>query len=131
MNNIVKKGDNKLISLFHNPGSLDLNSPFEQEILLIDTYIAGTSYVPGFDTIEPLLQDDDLLDFFREADNSEDEYAVLIQDKYGNKLGYLPAKENLIIARLMDAGKYLFGKITRKRKHGSWNFIEIKVYLKD
>ena len=38
-------------------------------------------------------------------------------------------KRKLLFARLMDAGKLLFGKITSKEKKGSWIKIDIKVFL--
>jgi hypothetical protein len=40
-------------------------------------------------------------------------------------------KDNLIFARLMDAGKLLFGRISSKEKKGSWVKIDIKVYLQE
>lgn len=131
MSDIIKKDDNQLVNLFHRTDILDFNKPFERDILLFETHIAGTGYVPGFDAIEPLLHVDDKVDFFREVDNKVDEHAIVIQDISGNKLGYLPAKDNLVVARLMDAGKLMFGKITDKKKKGNWNYIEISVYLKD
>lgn len=131
MSDIIKKDDNQLVSLFHTTNSIEISKPFERDILLFETHIAGTGYVPGFDAIEPLLQLDDKVDFFREIDNKVDKYAVVIQDVSGNKLGYLPAKDNLVVARLMDAGKLIFGKIINKKKKGTWNYIEIGVYLKD
>ena len=131
MSNIIKKDDNQLVNFFHKANSFDLNKPFERDILLFETHIAGTGYIPGFDTIEPLLQVGDKVNFFRETDNKVDEYAVVIKDVSDNKLGYLPAKDNLVVARLMDAGKLIFGKIMDKKKKGKWNYIEINVYLKD
>ena len=45
------------------------------------------------------------------------------------KIGYVPKNDNVIFARLMDAGKLLFGRISGKEKKGAWVRIEIKVYL--
>lgn len=131
MSDIIKKEDNQIVSFFHKTSSLEISKPFARDILLFETHIAGTSFVRGFDVLEPMLQLDDKVDFFREIDNKVDEYAVVIQDASGNKLGYLPAKDNLIVARLMDAGKLIFGKIAGKKKKGKWNYIEIDVYLSD
>ena len=39
-------------------------------------------------------------------------YAILVLDEEGRKLGYIPEKDNLVFARLMDAGKYLTAKMT-------------------
>lgn len=131
MGDIIKKDNNQLVNFFHHTDDLGLNKPFERDIFLFDTHIAGTGYVQSFKTIEPLLQLNDEVIFFREIDNKVDEYAVLIQDISGNKLGYIPAKDNLVIARLMDAGKLIFGRIKEKKQKGQWNYISIDVYMKD
>ena len=47
------------------------------------------------------------------------------------KLGYVPEKDNLVFARLMDAGKLLVAKITKIQKRGSFNQISIGIYLVD
>ena len=44
------------------------------------------------------------------------------------KLGYVPEKDNIVFARLMDAGKLLAAKIT---KRGSFTQISIGIYLVD
>lgn len=131
MGDIIKKDNNQLVNFFHHADDLGLNKPFERDIFLFDTHIAGTGHVQNFKTIEPLLQLNDEVIFFREIDNKVDEYAVLIQDISGNKLGYIPAKYNLVIARLMDAGKLIFGRIKEKKQKGQWNYISIDVYMKD
>ncbi|MFR0795755.1 MAG: HIRAN domain-containing protein [Oscillospiraceae bacterium] len=54
---------------------------------------------------------------------------MVIKTVDGVKIGYVPKQDNVIFARLMDAGKLLFGKITSKEKKGSWVKIYIKVFL--
>lgn len=53
----------------------------------------------------------------------------MIKTMDGVKIGYIPRQDNVIFARLMDAGKLLFGKISSKEIIGSWVKIGIKVYL--
>ena len=67
--------------------------------------------------------------YFREPDNRYDKQAIVIKTVDGVKIGYVPKQDNVIFARLMDAGKLLFGKITSKEKKGSWVKIYIKVFL--
>ena len=55
--------------------------------------------------------------------------AIVIKTVDGVKIGYVPKQDNVIFARLMDAGKLLFGRITSKEKKGSWVKIYIKVFL--
>jgi putative transposase len=62
------------------------------------------------------------------ADLSLDK-AIAIRNVDGVKIGYVPQADNVIFARLMDAGKLLFGKITANEMRGSWLRIDIKVFL--
>ena len=131
MGDIIKKENNQLIGLLHSGNGLALGKPFERDIFLLETQIAGTSHVKGFSDLEPLLQEGDKVDLFREPDNKVDKHAVLIHDKDGNKLGYLPQKDNLIISRLMDGGKLIYGKIAWKKQRGTWMQVGVEVWMKD
>ena len=85
----------------------------------------------GIEELEPYLNEDDELDFIREPDNKYDSQAIAITTAYGIKLGYVPREDNKIAARLMDAGKILFGRILMKEKKGSWIKIYVKVFLRE
>ena len=63
--------------------------------------------------------------------NKFDENAILIYTEDRRKLGYIPEKDNLIFARLMDAGKLLAAKIKKIDKKGSFTQISIGIYLVD
>lgn len=56
---------------------------------------------------------------------------TFITTAYGIKLGYVSREDNKIAARLMDAGKILFGRILMKEKKGSWIKIYVKVFLRE
>ena len=130
MGDIVKYDKGGVIGLIHGKGgALTIPKPFERDIFLFDTYIAGTGYTEGLDELEPHMKEGDRLDFFREPDNPYDKEAIVIKNTDGVKIGYVPRKDNVIFARLMDAGKLIFGKITSKQMKGMWLKIEIKVYL--
>ena len=103
--------------------------PFERDIFLFDTYVVGTTHIEGMEELESALQIEDKLSFFREPDNRFDEQAIVIKTRDGVKIGYVPKQDNVVFARLMDAGKLLFGKISSKEIIGSWVKIGIKVYL--
>jgi hypothetical protein len=118
-----------IIGLIHGGGGVTLPKPFEHDIYLFDTYVAGTSYIEGIDELEPFLNIEDKLEFFREPDNAYDPKAIVIKTTDGVKIGYVPEKDNVIFARLMDAGKLLFGRITSKKFNGEWLKIEIKIFL--
>ena len=130
MGDLVKTESNGLIGLMHGKdGGLSIPKPFERDIFLFDTYVAGTTHIEGIEELEPHLNIDDRLEFFREPDNQYDKQAIVIKTADGVKIGYVPQNDNVIFARLMDAGKLLFGKITAKEKKGSWVKLGIKVYL--
>lgn len=121
-----------LVALLHGKaGQENLPKPFERDIFLFDTYVAGTTHIDGMEELEPFLKSGDRLRFFREPGNTHDERAILVKNKDGVKIGYVPRKDNVIFARLMDAGKYLFGEISEKEIVGRWVKLSIKIYLKD
>ena len=119
-----------LVNLLHGKGGdIAVPMPFERDIFLFDTYIAGTSYVNGIEDLEPHITEGEKLNFFREPDNPYDGKAIVIKNADGVKLGYVPKKDNVVFSRLMDAGKLLFGRIASKEWQGSWLKIDIKIYL--
>ncbi len=131
MSDSILPFDPTLLALLNGsfgPGGLVL--PFVQEIFLMECPIAGT-YFCDLKEVEKQLNLSDLLVFKREPDNPHDELAILIFDQTGNKLGYVPRAKNEVIARLMDAGKLLFGKLEAKEWMGSWLRLEVRVYMRD
>lgn len=131
MSNLVKVDASGLMSLMHNNKDIDIPKPFEREIYLFDTHIAGTMHVEGIEEIEPKLAINDKLSFYREPENEYDKKAIVIKTTDGIKIGYVPQMDNLIFSRLMDAGKLLFARIQMKEQRGKWIKIHIKVFLQD
>lgn len=112
-------------------GENGLPLPYVQEIFLMECHIAGTSYRGNIKEIEKELQEKDLLVFKRETDNRYDKLAIVIFDTKGQKLGYVPRDRNEVIARLMDAGKLIFGKLEGKQWKDDWLKADIRVYMRD
>ena len=132
MGDLVKNNSGELVGLLHGKGGeLVVPKPFEKDIFLFDTHVAGTSHIEGIEELEPHLNIDDRLDFFREPDNSYDKEAIVIKTAEGVKIGYVPKQDNVIFARLMDAGKLLFGRISGKEKKGNWVKLDIKVFMRE
>ena len=130
MKDLIELGGDGLLALLHGKnGESLIPKPFERDIFLLDTHVAGTTHIEGIDELEPYLKSGDRLNLFREPDNPYDEFAILIKTMDGVKIGYIPQKDNIIFARLMDAGKLLFGKITKKEKKGNWLRIKIQVFM--
>lgn len=67
MGDIIKNGGNEIVGLIHGKnGELDIPKPFQRDIFLFDTYVAGTIHVDGIEELEPGLNVGDRIDFFRE-----------------------------------------------------------------
>ena len=130
MSELINVEGGGIVGLLHGKGGdLTIPKPFEREIFLFDTHIAGTSYIEGIEDLEPHLNIDEKLEFFREPNNTYDNKAIVIKNADGVKIGYVPKADNVIFSRLMDAGKLLFGRITSKEMAGKWLKIAIKVFL--
>ena len=141
---ILKPDETELVSLLNSDAGITLPLPFEQDIFLYGTEIAGTRYRDNIEELYNGLELGDILALVREPDNPYDEYAIRIDvDADGIPgydlsqldpdlmLGYVPRSINKPFARLMDAGKQLFGRIKEKETRGKWLRIEIGIYLQD
>ena len=130
MNELDKKDPSGLlISKYGGHTDLADFKPYQRDILLFDTIIAGTSHIEGIEELEPHIKIGDRLEFYREPDNAYDAKAIEIRNTDGVKLGYVPKRDNIVFSRLMDAGKILFGKVTEKELQGSWVKVYIEIYL--
>lgn len=130
MSDLVKIDNGDLIEYLMKTGTgLDLPKPFERDIYLFDTYVAGTTHIEGIENIGESLKDDDRLVFYREPENEHDPQAIRIENLKKEKIGYVPHKDNVVFSRLMDAGKVLFAKVVEKEMQGKWLKIKIKIYL--
>ena len=128
-NELVEQKTGELVSAIHQQGVSELLKPLIREIHLFDSFVAGTSYLKDQSVLEE-IQVDDKLKLIRE-DNKFDSNAVMILTEAGKKLGYIPEKDNIVFARLMDAGKLLSAKITKISKRGTFYQISIGIYLVD
>ena len=110
---------------------LSVPIPFQSKIVLIeDARVAGTTHIHGIDAIVARLCDGTALRFEREPGNLVDEWAIRVYAGE-DRIGYVPADCNEILARLMDGGKALSAKLTGKEKLGTWNRLHMEVSLDD
>lgn len=121
-----------LLALFHSrkPGE-KLPMPFQQEIFLFETQVAGTTHIIGIEELAQHLKENEKLFFLREPNNSYDPQAILIETAEKVKIGYVPKADNVIFSRLMDAGKVLFARIITVKKKSKWVQIPIKIFLEE
>ncbi len=131
MEQSLAKIDPALLALIHGAFGKDGRlQPFAREIMLVECHIAGTSY-HAVKEAEPTLTPGAFLVLRREPANPHDPLAIKIFDETGHQLGYVPRAKNEALARLMDAGKLLFGKLEAKQWVGDWLKVEMRIYLRD
>ena len=128
-NELTEVKQNMLSTITSNPLG-ELIKPLQNEILLFDSYIAGTTHIKD-ETVFDDLKEVDKLTLQREPDNRFDENAILVLNEKSQKLGYIPEKDNIVFARLMDAGKYLIARVGDMDTKGSFRKISINIYLVD
>ncbi len=119
----------KLVSLLQKRELGEIIRPLMKEIHLFDTYVAGTSYLEDDSVLEKIRVGDTLS--LRREDNEYDCNAILVLNSEGEKLGYVPMRQNLVFARLMDAGKLLKARISCITQKGSFTQIDIAIYMVD
>ncbi|MCS6935434.1 MAG: HIRAN domain-containing protein [Chitinophagales bacterium] len=110
-------------------GGSAITSPFNRQITVLHTVVAGTSY-RDIHRVEDELYPGIELSMVREPDNEQDGFAVkiLLHDYH---IGYLPRTKNEVIARLMDAGKSFTARVTDFEWEGAWARIEVEVLMND
>ena len=126
MENGLTIGKQNMVSLVTDNPLGDLIKPLSHEILLFDSYVAGTAYIDDETVFEEIKEGDKLV-LKREPENRFDENAILVLDGKKRKIGYIPEKDNVVFARLMDAGKYLIAKIVHIEPKGSFRQINISI----
>lgn len=127
-------GSSELSALqFHMPHLLD--RPFSRDIFLMKTNTAGCGHVIDIEVHLEKMQQGQKLILLREPENPYDKRAILVMD--GDfKLGYVPRKDNGILSRLMDAGKYLYATADSILCDPAgvdfpWEALIISIYMQD
>lgn len=109
--------------------------PFLKDIFLITVHVAGLDYIDNIDEIFPKIKVGDKLGLFREASNEYDKHAILVK-YHGEKIGYVPKKDNYVLSKLMDGGKHLYGVVDsigvdEVYENHKFKFINLKIFLND
>lgn len=129
MNNELILKNTELVAAANSSEISDLIKPLINEIHLFDSYVSGTSRLKD-DSVLKEIKAGDKLKLIREESKFDDNaIALLFED--GRKVGYVPEKDNIVFARLMDAGKLLSAKVDSISVKGSVTQIKIGIYLVD
>lgn len=90
--------------------------------------LAGFQHYAGA-ALFPLMNIGDRLTLHREPDNPYDAKAVRVE-WHGSQIGYAPRADNVDLARLMDHGTRVEGRILHLRKaRDPWQRVLIEIYL--
>lgn len=99
----IVKFSPELLALFA-AGNENGIAPFTKEIFLQDITVAGTGYCDDIDKVFGELKTDCILRLQRDPKNQYDELAIGVY--WGDiRIGWVPRKQNMVLAHLMDAGK--------------------------
>lgn len=123
---IKKEG---IVGLVENHGLDEIIKPLFREIYLFDSYIAGTTHLQDKTVLDIVKENDNLV--LQREDNEFDSNAIMVLTEDKKKLGYIPKKDNIVFARLMDAGKLLKAKILKIEQRGNFRQISVGIYLVD
>ena len=100
---------NKKLTIIDEKEIGEIIQPLMPEIHLLDTFIAGTSYLKDLSPVDKAKTGDILI--LRREEKPFDNKAILVLNADGEKLGYILEKDNIVFSRLMDAGKLLKARI--------------------
>ena len=129
MENQLTIDTKNLLATATGKGIGELIKPLSMEIHLFDSYVAGTTHLEDETVLNEIKEGDKLI--LQREDNRFDDNAILVLDDKKRKLGYIPEKDNVVFARLMDAGKLLTAKVKHIEPKGSFRMINISIYLVD
>lgn len=105
-----------------------LQAQVAAHILLQDSPLAGFQYHAG-KALWSQMQVGDALTLIREPDNPYDANAVRVEWQ-GQKIGYVPRRENADVARFMDRGRELEARIARLAEvRDPWSRVRFEVLV--
>ena len=118
-----------LMNLVKDSGIGDVIKPLTKEIHLFDAFVSGTSRLKDASVLDNISIGGKLK--MRREDNRFDSNAIVFLDRDNNKIGYVPEKDNVVFARLLDAGKLLSATVTGIERKGSFTKIAVSIFLVD
>ena len=111
-------------------GFMPLSEIFtKRKIYLLQCFVAGFRFNNGMELLE-LMEVNDVIELKREPNNEHDTSAIALYWQQ-EKIGYVPADNNLILAKLLDAEALpLFAIITHlNKKVKPWENVSIAIYF--
>ena len=127
--NELTTSDKQSLATLNETQLSDIIKPLSNEIHLFDSFVAGTLQLEDKTVLKGLKVGDKLI--LQREDSKFDENTINIFTENKKNIGYVPEKDNVVFARLMDAGKLLNAKIKNIETKGSFMTISIGIYLID
>lgn len=127
--NELTTSDKQSLATLNETQLSDIIKPLSNEIHLFDSFVAGTLQLEDKSVLKGLKVGDKLI--LQREDSKFDENTINIFTEDKRNIGYVPEKDNVVFARLMDAGKLLNAKIKNIETKGSFMTISIGIYLID
>lgn len=120
----------ELVTLTNGGDISTVIKPLVKEIHLFDSYVSGTSHLKDKSVYDEIQEGCRLT--MRRENNKFDDNAIMLIAPSGKNIGYVPEADNIIFARLLDAGKMLVAYV-RDFQKVSENFMKINIgiYLVD
>lgn len=128
-NRIIISKEN-VVALSANNGITEMIKPLMKEVFLISTFVTGTTNIRDRSVFEEVKEGCKLL-LKRQPDNRFDDLAILVLSPSGKEIGYVPEKDDPILARLMDAGKKITASVRSVSVKHDHHSICIDIYLVD
>ena len=118
-------------ALAHGSDGGRMPMPFVKDVFLLESEVVGTGFVDGIEKKTENVVPGCVLELRRDPRNRHDELAIQVLNAGGERIGFVPRRDNPVLARLMDAGKSLYCKVREVRDRGSWPRIEIDICMRD
>jgi len=102
--------------------------PFTREIFLLDIVVAGTSHCKKIKELAPQITPGTVLRLLRDPKNEYDAAAIgVFLDQ--ERIGWVPMEINLMISRLMDAGKAFVCRVSKTEWRKKWYRVDAKLSM--
>ena len=129
MKNELTKSDANQIALMDDRKLSDVIKPLSREIHLFDSFVSGVLNIKDPKVLKELKEGQKLI--LQREDSRFDSNTINILTEEKVKIGYVPEKDNVVFARLMDAGKLLNARINGIQFKGTVPVIAIGIYMTD
>ncbi len=129
MSNELTRSEKGTLAVLQEKELSEIIKPLSHEIHLFDSFVSGVLQMKDSTVLEKLKPEEKLV--LQRKETLFDSNTIEIYTEQGVRIGYIPEKDNVIFARLLDAGKLLIARITDIDVRRSVPLISIGIYLVD